>query len=241
LAGGRFSEEVRPRVKALGIVEFGFDGMMNVFDVGVGVGAGGWVEALLDREGEALGAVKDRIAVEFGAQVGRQDDLVRIDTVLLEMPGEAFHREGGVGFGQFVAAGRELNAAGEFAQGVLKTGQAVFLHLGPVERDIGVVFGLHLEAGKGSVGGLDGAEVIFTVVAPLGRASQWVAVDDALDGIMAQGQAKLLDEPAGAKVWSLFAQSDDAGFQGILGLVGTGLGRPALCPQASVAPGQEAA
>ena len=64
LVGGGFGEEVGFRRKDLGIEQFGFDGVVDAFDVGIGIGAGGRVEtvlgaeALLDGEVETLGPGK---------------------------------------------------------------------------------------------------------------------------------------------------------------------------------------
>ncbi len=58
-----------------------------------------------------------------------------------------------------------------------------------------------MAAGEGDISGFDGAEVVFAVVAALGRPSQLVGVNDALGGVMAQGQAKFLDEAASAEAW----------------------------------------
>lgn len=63
LVGGGFGEEVGATVEGLSVVEFGFDGVVDAFDIGVGVGAGRWVKAmlgpiaLLDGEVKTFGAV----------------------------------------------------------------------------------------------------------------------------------------------------------------------------------------
>ena len=207
LVGGDLGEEVGFGGKDLGIEEFGFNGIVDAFDIGVGVGTSGWIEAMLGAEGlldgemKAFGPVVDGIAVEFRAQVGGEDDLAGIDPMGLEMFEETCDAQGGIGFGECVAVGQELGAAGKLANRVLKAGQAVALHLGPVEGDIGKVFHIHLEAGEGGISGFDGPEVIFTAVAALGRSGQVVGVNDALGGVMAQWQVKFLDEAASAKAW----------------------------------------
>ena len=76
--------------------------------------------------------------------------------------------------------GQEPGAAGKLADGVLEAGQSIVLHLGPIEGDVGKVFDIHLEAGEGDISGFDGAEVVFAVVAALGRPSQLVGKNDAL-------------------------------------------------------------
>ena len=205
LVGSDFGEEVGFGRKDLGVEQFGFNGVMDAFDIGVSVGASGRIEAMLGAEGLLEGEMKafrpivDGVAIELRSQVGGDDDLVRIDAVVLEVFEETFNAEGGVGFGEFVTVGQELGAAGEFTNGVLEAGQAVALHLGPVEGNVGEVLHIHLEAGEGSISGFDGTEVIFTAVAALGRPGQLVGVNDALSGVMAQRQAKFLDEAASAK------------------------------------------
>ena len=240
LVGGGFGEEVSFGGKDVGIEQFGFDGVMHTFDIGVGIGASGRVEAvfgaegLLDGEVKALGPVVDGVAVKFRAQVGSDDDLAGIDAVALEVLEEALDGEGRIGFGEFVAVGQELRAAGEFAKGVLEAGQAVVLHLGPVEGNIGEVLHIHWEAGEGGIGGFDGAEVVFTAVAAFRGSGEVVGLNDALGGIVAQRQVKLLDEAASAKAGGLLAQGDQAVLQGVFGFVRAGLGGAALGAQAGV-------
>jgi hypothetical protein len=190
LIGGGLSEEVGFGGEDLSIEQFGFDGIVNTFDIGIGIGTGGRIEpvfgaeGLLDGEVKALRSVVEGVAVKFRAQVGSDDGLTSIDALLLEVFEETLDAQGGVGFGEFVAVGQELGAAGELADRVLEAGQAVALHLGPVEGEVGEVLHIHLEAGEGDVGGFDGPEVVFTVVAALGRAGQLVGLNDALGGVM---------------------------------------------------------
>lgn len=247
LVGGGFGKEISFGGKDLSIEEFGFDGVMDTFNIGVGIGAGGRVKAVLSTEGlldgkvKALGSVVNGIAIEFAAQVGGDDDLVGIDAVALEVLEEAMDAEGRIGFGEFVTVGQELRAAGELANGVLEAGQAVVLHLGPIEGNIGEVLHVHLEAGEGGIGGFDGAEVVFTVVAALRGSGELVGVNNALGGIVAQRQAKFFDEAASAKAGGLLAQGDHAVLQGVFGFVRAGLGGAALRAQAGVALVLEAA
>ena len=77
--------------------------------------------------------------------------------------------------------------------------QAVALHLGPEEGNVGEVLHLHLETSEGDIGGFDGAQVVFAAMAALGRSGQVMGLDDALGGIVAQGQAKFFDEAPSAK------------------------------------------
>ena len=204
-------EEVSLGGKDLSIEQLGFDGVMDTFDIGIGVGTGGRVEAvlgaeaLLDAEMKALGPVMDGIAIELDAQIGGEDDWVGIQAVLLQVSQKAPDGEGGVGFGQFVAVGQELGAAGQFANGVLEVGQTVALHLGPVEGDVGEVFDIHLEASKRHVSGFDGAQVVLAAVAALGGPGQLVGVNDPLSGIVAQRQIELCNEPASAKAGGFLA------------------------------------
>ena|SRR6267142_156509 len=196
LVSSTFGEEVGSRVKTLSVVKLGFDGVMDTFDIGVGIRTGGRVEgmlgapALLDGEVKAFRAIVYGIAIELSAQIGGNDHLASIDLVLVEMFEESFDRESGVGLGEFVAISQELGTAGQFPDGVLEARQTVLLHLGPKEGNIGEVFHIHLEASKGSISGFNGPEIIFAAVAALGRPSQLMGVDNALDGIMAQRQVE---------------------------------------------------
>lgn len=191
LVGSGFGQEVGFGRKDLGVKQFGFDGGMNTFDIGVGVGAGRWIEAvfglifLLDGQMEALGSVMNGIAIEFDAQIGGEDDLRSIDAVVFEVLEKAVDGEGGVGFGKFVAIGQELGAAGKFADGVLETRQAVGLHLGPVEGNVGEIFDIHLEAGEGGIGGFDGTEIVFAFMTAFGFTGELVLAEDAIEGVVA--------------------------------------------------------
>ena len=155
LIGDGLGEEIGFGRKNLSIKEFGFDGIVDAFDVGIGVRAGRRIKAVLGAEGlldaqmKALGPIMEGIAIELDAQVGGEDDLVGIQAVLLEVSQKAPDGESGVGFGEFVAVSQELSAAGEFADGVLEVRQAVALHLWPVEGNVGEVLHIHLEASEG--------------------------------------------------------------------------------------------
>jgi hypothetical protein len=81
----------------------------------------------------------------------------------------------------------------------LELGQAVALHLRPVEGDVGEVFHVHLETGEGDIGGFDGPEVVFTAVAAFGGPSEVVGVNDALGGVMTQSEIEFCNESASAK------------------------------------------
>jgi len=191
LVGGGFSQEVGFGGKDLGIEQFGFDGGVNTFDVGVGVGAGRRIEAVLglmflfDRQMEATDLVVDGIAIKFDSQIGGEDDLGGIDAVVFEVLEKAVDGEGGIGFGKFVAVGQELGAAGKFADGVLETREAIGLHLRPVERNVGEIFDIHLEAGEGRIGRFDGAKIVFPFMAALGFAGELVLAEDAIEGVVA--------------------------------------------------------
>ena len=176
LVDGGFSEEIGFRREGLSLEHFGFDGVVNAFDVGVGIGAGRGIKAVLgavflfDGPVKAADLVMHSVAVVFGAQVGGDNDLGGFEAVVFEMGEEAIHGQGGVSFGELVAVGQELGAARKFADGVLEAGQAIGLHLRPIEGEVGEIFDIHLEAGKRRIGRFDGAEIVFTVVAALGWA-----------------------------------------------------------------------
>ena len=55
------------------------------------------------------------------------------------------------------------------------------------------------KAGERGIGGLNGTQVVLTVVAALGGPGQVMGVNDALGGVMAQRQIKFLDEAPSAK------------------------------------------
>ena len=205
LVRGSLGEEVGVGGEDLSIEQFGFDGVVNTFDIGIGIGTSGRVEAvfgaegLLDGEVKALGAVVDGVAVKFRAQVGSDDGLASIDAMLLEVSEETLDAQGGVGFGEFVAVGQELGATGQFADGVLEAGQAVALHLGPIEGDVGEVLHIHLEASERGISGFNGPQVVLTLVAALRGSGELVGVNNALGGVMAQRQIKFLDKATSAK------------------------------------------
>jgi len=241
LIRGGLGEEVRFGRKDLGIEQLGFDGVVDTFDIGIGIGTGGRVEAmlgiegLLDGEMKAFGPVVNGIPVEFNPQIGGDDNLVGVHAMLLQVFKETLDGEGRVGFGEFVAVGQELSAARQFADGVLETGQAVVLHLRPIEGDVGEMFHIHLEASEGSIGCFDRPEVVFTTVTALGGPGQLVGVQDALGGIVTQRQIKLFNEPASAKAGCFLAERDQLLFQGVFGFVRAGFGSAALRAQAGVA------
>ncbi len=229
LVGGSFGEEIGFGRKDLGIEQFRFDGVVNTFNVRVGVGAGRGIEAvlglklLLDGSMEAGGLEMGGVAVKLASQVGGDDDAGGVEPVVFEMLEEAIHRKGGVGFGEFVAVGQELGAARKFANGVLEAGQAVGLHLRPVEWNVGEIFDIHLEAGKGRIGGLDGAEIVFAFVTALGFSGQLALAQDAVQGIVADFEIKLGNEAAGAKARGLLAFGDAFGFQHRRGFMRAGM------------------
>ena len=219
LIGGGFGEEISFGREDLSIEQFGFDRVVNAFDVGVGVGAGRGIEAVLgvvflfDGPVKAADLIVGGVAVVFGSQVGGDDDLGGVEAMVFEMGEEAIHGQGGVSFGEFVAVGQELGAARKFADGVLEAGQAVGLHLRPIEGEVGEIFDVHLEAGKRRIGCFDGAEIVLTVVAALGGAGQLVVAEDAIQGIVADLESKLGDETTGAEAGRLLALGHAFGFQ----------------------------
>jgi hypothetical protein len=125
LVGGGFGEEISFRGKDLGIEQFGFDGVMHTFDIGIGIGAGGRVKAvlgpegLLDGEVRALRPVVKGNAIEFAAQVGGDDELTGIDAVALEVLEEALDAAGRIGFVDLVTVCQERRTAGEIPPKVL--------------------------------------------------------------------------------------------------------------------------
>ena len=241
LIRGSLGKEVPFGRKDLGIEQFGFDGVMNAFDVGIGIGTGRGVEAvfgaeaLLDGEMKTFGPVVNGVTVELDAQVGGDHHLLGIQAMLLEMFEETFDGERRVSFGKFVAVGQELSAARQLADGVLEMGQTVVLHLGPVEGNVGEIFHIHLEASERGVGGFDRPQVIFTAVAALGGPGQLMGINDALGRIVTQRQSKFLNEPASAEARCFLAQGHHFIFQALFGFVRAGFGGAAARAQAGVA------
>src|SRR6267142_4845333 len=135
LVSSTFGEEVGSRVKTLSVVKLGFDGVMDTFDIGVGIRTGGRVEgmlgapALLDGEVKAFRAIVYGIAIELSAQIGGNDHLASIDLVLVEMFEESFDRESGGGFDPVLfGEGDQLMTKGEL--GVVSANHRVVSFVG---------------------------------------------------------------------------------------------------------------
>lgn len=229
LVGSGFGKEIGFGGEDLSVKQFGFDSVVNAFDVGVGIRAGRRIKAVLgvmflfDSPVKAADLIVDGVAIVFGAEVGGDDDLGSVDAVVFEMGEEAIHGEGGVSFGEFIAVGQELGAARKFADGVLEAGQAIGLHLRPIEGKVCEIFDIHLEAGKRRIGRFDGAEIVLAVVTALGLAGQLVVAEDAIQGIVADLESKLGDETTGAEAGCFFALGHAFGFQRGRGFMRTGM------------------
>ena len=163
LVGGRFGQEVAFRRKDLSIEEFGFDGVVDAFDIGIGVGTGRRIEAmfglvfLLEGGVETTELVMNGIPIELTAQIRGNDHLRSIQAVVFKVLEKTIGGEGGIGFGKFIALSRELGAARQLPEGVWKTGQAIGLHLRPVKGEVGQIFDIHWEAGEGGIGSFNRA------------------------------------------------------------------------------------
>ena len=169
LVGGDGGEEVGGVAEGFQIEELGFDGGVAAFDVGVGVRVGGGIEAVggADRsEGtvKTVGAVAHGVAVKLGAEVGAQDQFSEIEAVCGEVGEHALECERGVGFREFAGVGEEEGPEGFAANRILETGHAELLHLGKVAGDVVEVFGVHLQAQQGRMGGFDRAEIGLALV-----------------------------------------------------------------------------
>ncbi len=147
----------------------------------------------------------------------------------------------GIGFGEFVALGQELGAAGKFAEGVLETGQAIGLHLGPIEGDVGEIFDIHLEAGEGRIGRFDRAEIVFALVAALGLAGELVLAQEAVQGVVADFEIKLGNEAAGAEAGCFFPLSNALGLPSGGGFMRAGMGSAGDGKKAFIVTGLKAA
>jgi len=101
--------------------------------------------------------------------------------------------EGGISFCQFIAIGKKLSATGQLPNRVLKTRQSIGLHLGPIKGDVGEMFHIHLEMGKGRIGGLHGPQILLALMASLGFSSELVFSKNAVNRIVANFEFKFLD------------------------------------------------
>jgi hypothetical protein len=129
LVGGGGGDEGGSVGKVFEVEEFGFDGCAAGFDVGVGVGASGRVEAMECPRGgdgavKAVRAVVDGVTVELGAQVGADFVLGQRDAMVAQVVEHACDGEGGIGFGEGGGVGQKEGASGLVADGVLEAGQA---------------------------------------------------------------------------------------------------------------------
>ena len=229
LVGVHFGKEVGPVIEALGIEELPLDRAVDGLDIGVGVGTVRWVELvaraplLLDGPDEAVGAHVDGVAVKLGAQIGADFHFPQIDTVRGQVGQEAVGGQCGVGLGQRLAVGEELGADAAFADGGLEERQTEPLHLRPVDRQIGEVFGVHTEAGEGRVRGLDRTQIALGLVAAFWFSRQPVGAQDATDSVVAERQVELGDQAARPEARRFLPQRDDLVFEWGLGFVGTGM------------------
>ena len=243
MIGGGSSKEVGFRSKDLGIEQFCFDGVVDAFDIGIGIGTGRRIEAmfglifLLDGRVETAQLIMDGIPVELASQIGGEDDLSRVHAMLFKVFEKTIHGEGGISFGEFLAVGQELGAARQLADGVLKTGQTIGLHLRPVKRNVGQVFDVHLEAGKGRISGFDRAQIVFAFVPALGLAGELVLAENAIQSVVAHLQIKFFDEAARAKARSFLAQSHGFSLQLWRSFMRAGLRRTALSDESLVVVG----
>ena len=110
LVGGDSVEEVGGPPEALEVEELGLDGGVTALDVGVGVGPGWRVEAVLGAGGqdgavEAVRSVVDGVAIELAAEVGAYFNLGEVDAVGAQVLEYALQREGGVSLRQVGCVG----------------------------------------------------------------------------------------------------------------------------------------
>ena len=234
LVGVCLGEEVRSIREALRVEELPLDGAVHRLDIGIGVGTMRRVEFMLrspllfDGADETVGSEVDGIAIELGTEVGADFDLAQVNTVSGQVCEEAVDGQCCIGLGEFVAVGEELGADAALADGGLETWESLLLHLGPVHGQIGEVFGVHAETGEGLVSGFDGAQITFGLVTTFGFTCQAMDAEDAVDGVVAEGQTELGDEATCAKARSLAAEDDDFLFERRVGFVWAGMGCAAL-------------
>ena len=211
LIGGHFGKEVLGIAEVFQIVEFGFNGAVDAFDIAIGVGAGRRDEAMrgakecFDSVGKAAVSFAVGGTIELAAVVGLDNDLIELDAVSLEVFEQAASGQIGVGEADFIGVGQELGAAGEFAQGVLKFRQVVAFHLRPVVGQIGEEFHIELEVGEGFVGGFESAQILFALMLATRFARETVLAQDAFDSTDAARQLEFVFEAFGAEAWGALA------------------------------------
>lgn len=103
LVGGDGGEEVGRAGEVFEIEELGLDGGVAAFDIGIGIGTCGGIEAMPGARGgdaavEAVRAVVDGVAIELAAQVSAHFEVRQSDAVRFEVREDAGLGECGVGF-----------------------------------------------------------------------------------------------------------------------------------------------
>lgn len=163
LVGESFSEEVGEGIEVVAVEELTFDGGVEGFDFGVGVVAA-WgdiavvgAHELFDGEDETTVGFADGSAIEFGAVVSMNGHGSEVDATAAQVSEHDGDSDGGVGDGIVSGEEAEHGAGADLAEGVEVAGQVHGHELRPIAGDIGEVFGIHLDLGKGGKGGFDGS------------------------------------------------------------------------------------
>ena len=223
--GGHLAPEVRRAGEGFTVEELVFDQAVHRLHVtlpGVTLGRDGAMVCTqgADGGGQALLVL---VFEELTTVVGLPGQTGQIDAVPGQMDGELFGQEGGVGLGQFVGVAGEAGAGDRLAGGVLEAGQLEVGHLWPVMGNVLQILGVGGELAEERPAAFDVAELLLGGGLLFARTGQVVLAEDAGDGVVADGECKLVLEALGTEA-GLFAESDDEAFQRGGGLMRAVLG-----------------
>ena len=218
LIAGGLVDEVGEAGEGLQLVELGFDRSVHALDVGVVVGVGDAVEAVigaelaLDGVHEAVFGVVQAVAAELGAVVGGEHEIAEVDAAARAVGQEAPDGQCCVGDAELAAVGEELGAGALVAHGELVAGQAQLEHLPAIGGDVREVLGVHLEVQQRGLSHLVGPQVAACAVGfAAACAGEAVLPDDAADGGAAGLDFELVLEPPCGEMGAL-ALVDDLAF-----------------------------
>src|SRR3990167_2926912 len=107
-------------------------------------------------------------------------------------------KQGGAGQGTFLGVTEELQAADDFAGGVLDQGQTEAANLGPELRDVVEVLGVQVHLLEQAPSRFDGAQVAFHAVLAALCSQQSFLPPDAAEGLLAEGKLEVALHPRGA-------------------------------------------
>jgi hypothetical protein len=245
LIGGDGAEEVGFSVERLEVKKLGLDGGVEGFDVGIGVGPCGRVEAVAhagikQAAMEAVGAVAAGVTVKLGSEIGADLDLIEGDAEAAQVLDEARAGKRGIGLGQLGGVGQEDGAGGLVPEGVLEPRQALGLHLGPVLGDVVEVLRVHLPAAQRRMLGLDPAQVRLAPVLLRAHPQQPLVAQDPVRGSLAHRQRKVLHQAPRPKTGRPLARRHHGLGRRLGALPRLAMGPPGSVHEPLVARGQEA-